>query len=118
MLHSPIIKSYDRYKIRIEKEQDVFIIFKPRKHIKIDFSCPSYAKNGCYTGTAVHSTPTGAKTEVYKGCSTFNLGDETHYYNETLQNGIEYNLAKGTCHGTPNCNEGYDRLGLTTGVFI
>ena len=76
--------------------------------VKHFFSCPSYARNGCYTGTALHSSPTGTKTEVYKGCSTFNVGEEILYHNETLQNGIEYNLAKSTCYGTANCNVGFD----------
>ena len=68
--------------------------------------CPTWAQNGCYTGTAVHNS-VGRKEEVYKGCSTFYIGETTEYFNDTLENGIEYNLAKQTCRGE-NCNAQHD----------
>ena len=49
----------------------------------------------------------GRKEEVYKGCSTFYLGETTEYHNDTLENGIEYSLAKQTCRGE-DCNVGHD----------
>ena len=49
----------------------------------------------------------GRREEVYKGCSTFWLGETTIYHNDTLEEGVAYSLAKQTCRGE-NCNVGHD----------
>ena len=50
----------------------------------------------------------GRREEVYKGCSSFFIGDSTEYFNNTLEDGVEYALSKETCRGA-NCNVGHDQ---------
>lgn len=44
---------------------------------------------------------------MYKGCSTFWIGEETDRHTAVLENGVEYSLIKQTCQGD-NCNLGHD----------
>lgn len=71
-------------------------------------SCPTYANQACFTGTAIHNFDGEDKEEVYKGCSAFNLGSlwGGPLYDTDEISGIEYRLIKETCRG-PNCNEGH-----------
>jgi len=89
-------------------------------------TCPIWASSGCYTGTAksfkifgdfcifleilrivilnsgtaVHNIggTNGRREEVHKGCSSFYIGEDTHYHNETIAD-TAYNFAKQTCQG-------------------
>lgn len=80
---------------------------------KVEMNCPTWAKMGCYTGSALHNVATmdsdhgeNQREENYKGCSSFDLGSEPKFYQAVLENGIQYALVKETCQGTL-CNVGH-----------